>query len=132
MFGQHASRLQEPGYRDAIARCGIIVVEGFNDVIGLDAIGAPSLAIMSNKITEPQVAKIERFARALASGKETLLFDADDAGDDGAKEALWLLAQRGLDVWLGWSRAMHGGKFAGRQPENLTSDESAALFLRSH
>jgi hypothetical protein len=98
-------------------------VEGFNDVLGLDAIGVPAVAIMSNKITEHQVAKIERFAMGLAGGKAALLFDADDAGDEGSKEALWQLAQRGLDVRLGWSRTMHGGKFAGRQPENLTVEE---------
>src|SRR5439155_11770596 len=91
LFGQQASRLEEPGYRETIARCGIIVVEGFNDVLGLDALSVPAVAIMSNKITEQQVLKIERFAKALAGGKLTLLFDADDAGDAGAKEALWLL-----------------------------------------
>jgi len=123
LFGQHASRLDEPGYREAIGRYGIIVVEGFNDVLGLDAIGVPAVAIMSNKITDEQVAKVERFAKMLAGGKVTLLFDADDAGDTGAKEALWLLSQRGIDVKLGWSRAMHAGKFNGRQPENLTRDE---------
>ena len=101
-------------------RCGIIVVEGFNDVIGLDAIGVPAVAIMSNKITEQQIAKVERWSKNLAGGKVTLLFDADDAGDDGAKEALWLLAQRGLDVRLGWSKPVHGGNFAGssaREPD---------------
>ena len=61
---------------------------------------------MSNKITEHQVAKIERFAKALAGGKVTLLFDADDAGDGGAKESLWQLAQRGLDVRLVRSRSV--------------------------
>jgi 5S rRNA maturation endonuclease (ribonuclease M5) len=123
LFGQHASRLGEPGFRETIARCGIIVVEGFNDVLGLDGIGIPAVAIMSNKITEHQIAKVERFAKGLVDGKVTLLFDADDAGDEGTKEALWLLAQRGLDVRAGWSRAMHGGRFAGRQPENLTTEE---------
>lgn len=123
LFGQQASRTTEPGYRESIASCGIIVVEGFNDVIGLDNLGVPAVAIMSNKITEQQVSKVERFARTLAAGKVTLLFDADDAGDEGVKEALWLLTQRGLDVRLGWSKGMHGGKFAGRQPENLKSDE---------
>lgn len=123
LFGQHSGRLQEPGYRESIAASGIIVVEGFNDVLGLDALGVPAAAIMSNKITEQQVAKVERWSRQLAHGKVTLLFDADGAGDDGAKEAHWLLAQRGLDVRLGWSRAMHGGKFAGRQPENITAEE---------
>lgn len=123
LFGQQAGRLDERNCRGTIARCGIVVVEGFNDVIGLDGIDVPSVAIMSNKITEHQVAKVERFSKMLAGGKVTLLFDADDAGDAGAKEALWLLAQRGLDVRLGWSKAMHGGAFAGRQPEGLCASE---------
>ena len=80
LFGQQASRLQEPGYRELIARIGIIVVEGFNDVIGLDSIGIPAIGIMSNKITEGQIDKIERFARRLSGGKVVLLFDADEAG----------------------------------------------------
>lgn len=123
LFGQQGTRLDEPGYREAIAACGVILVEGFNDVLGLDGLRIPALAIMSNKITEQQISKVVRFARHLAGGKVTLLFDADEPGDAGAKEALWLLAERGLDVRLGWSRAMYGGKFAGRQPENLTLAE---------
>jgi 5S rRNA maturation endonuclease (ribonuclease M5) len=123
LFGQHGERLKEPGYRESIATCGVIVVEGFNDVLGLDAIAVPSVAIMSNHITEQQVSKIERWAKSLAGGRVSLLFDADEAGDDGAKEAHWLLGQRGLDVRLGWSRAMHGGKFAGHQPENLARED---------
>ena len=87
---------------------------------------------MSNNITDDQVAKVERFANSLAGGKVTLLFDADDAGDTGAKECLWLLAERGLDVRLGWSRAMRGGKFAERQPESLTPEDSAELLSRLH
>jgi hypothetical protein len=132
LFGQHASRLNEPGYREAVARYGIIVVEGFNDVLGLDALGIPAVAIMSNKITDEQVAKVERWARQLADGKVTLLFDADEAGDIGAREALWLFAQRGLDVRLGWSQAMHGGKLKGRQPESLTRQdwETTVSILR--
>jgi 5S rRNA maturation endonuclease (ribonuclease M5) len=129
LFGQHADRLKEPGYRESIAACGIIVVEGFNDVLGLDALGVPAVGIMSNKITEQQVMKVDRWARGLAGGKVTLLFDADEPGDEGAKEAHWLFAQRGLDVRLGWSRAMHGGAFAGRQPENITADEWEHVVL---
>lgn len=123
LFGQQATRLKEPGYRESIARHGILVVEGFNDVMGLDSIAVPAVAIMSNKITIEQLAKIERWAKSLAGGKVSLLFDADEPGDTGAKESLWLLAQRGLDVRLGWGRAMHGGNFDGRQPESLTPDE---------
>lgn len=123
LFGQQTCRLSEPGYRETIAECGIIVVEGFNDVIGLDAVGIPAVGIMSNKITEGQIAKIERWSRLLASGKVTILFDADDAGDDGAKEAAWKFLQRGLDVRLGWSQEMHAAAFKGRQPESIKPDE---------
>lgn len=123
LFGQHQSRLKEPGYRETISRCGIIVVEGLNDTMHLDALGIPSVAIMSNRITDEQVAKVERWAKSLSQGKVIILFDADDPGDNGAKEALWYLVQRGLDVRLGWSQAMHGGKFSGKQPEHLTLEE---------
>ncbi len=123
LFGQQASRLKEPGYRESIARHGIIVVEGFNDVIGLDNLGIPAVAIMSNRITEHQIEKIARWAKQLADGKVSLLFDCEQTGDEGAKEALWLFSERGLDVRLGWSQAMHGGAFKGRQPENLTREE---------
>jgi DNA primase len=98
-------------------------VEGFNDVIGLDNLGIPAVAIMSNRITDAQVEKITRWSQQLASGKVTLLFDCEQTGDDGAKEALWLLTQRDLNVRLGWSQAMHGGAFKGRQPENLKREE---------
>jgi hypothetical protein len=129
LFGQHASRLHEPGYRDSIARYGLIVVEGFNDVIGLDNLGIPAVGILSNRITEAQVDKLARWSQQLASGKVTLLFDCESTGDDGAREALWLLAQRGLDTRLGWSQAMHGGVFKGRQPEDLKHEEWNTAIL---
>lgn len=129
LFGQHASRLEEPGYRDSIAQHGIVVVEGFNDVLGLDAIGIPAVGIMSNKITEAQVAKVVRFAKNLSGGKVTLMFDANDAGQAGAREALWLLAQQGVDARLAWSKEMHGGNFANREPESLTKEEWERVIL---
>ena len=78
---------------------------------------------MSNRIAEGQVEKIVRWSKQLAGGKVVLLFDCEQAGDDGAKEALWMLSQRGLHVRLGWSQAMHGDAFEGRQPESLTLEE---------
>ena len=131
LFGQQASRLQEPGYREFISHHGIIVVEGFNDVIGLDALGIPSIGIMSNKITEGQVEKIERFANRLSGGKVVLLFDADSAGDEGAKETAWQLLQRQLDVRLGWTQEMHGGAVRDRQPESLTREEWEQIIAPS-
>jgi len=122
-FGQHGSRLREPGYREALCRHGIVIVEGFNDVIGLDNLGIPAIAICSNRITIEQTDKIAHWMRRLAAGRVSLMFDCEETGDEGAKEALWLLAERGLDVRLAWSRAMHGGRFAGRQPESLTPEE---------
>ena len=135
LFGQQSSRLEEAGYRDVIAKYGIIVVEGFNDVIALDALGIPSVAIMSNVMTEEQAAKIERFATSLANGKVLLLLDADPPGDNGAKQALWTLSQKALSVRLGWSREMHSGRFDGREPESLVTDEWQTLvrtFRTSH
>ena len=128
LFGQQSSRLKEPGYRESIARHGILVVEGFNDVIGLDNLGIPAVAIMSNRITEQQIEKIARWAKQLADGKVSLLFDCEQTGDDGAKEAVWQFVERGLDVRLGWSQGMHGGAFKGRQPENLSIEEWDAVI----
>jgi DNA primase len=81
------------------------------------------VAIMSNRITVEQVDKIERWLRQLADGRVSLLFDADGPGMDGAKEALWLLAEHGLQVRIGWPRNLHTGGFAGSQPENLTREK---------
>lgn len=123
LFGQQAARLDEPGYRELIQRCGIIVVEGFNDVIGLDNAGIPAVGVMSNRMTEMQGDKIARWARQLAGGRVSLMFDCEPSGIDGAKEALWFFAQRQLNVRLAWTPWMHAGAFVGRQPESLTLEE---------
>ena len=130
LFGQHASRLKEPGYREAISKNGIIVVEGYNDVINLDNLGIPAVAICSNRITQAQVEKINRWSQQLASGKVTLLFDCEPTGDEGAKDALWQLTQRGLNVRLGWTQEMHGGTFKGRQPECLSQTDCDILLTK--
>jgi hypothetical protein len=126
LYGQHSSRLERhTEYKELIARHGILVVEGFNDVLALDCLKIPAVAICSNRITHEQVAKVTRWAKLLAQGKVTLMFDCQDTGDEGAKEALWLFAQIAPDinVRLAWSKRMHGGKFSGRQPESLTLEE---------
>ena len=97
-------------------------------MIGLDSIGIPAVGIMSNKITEGQIEKIERFARRLSGGKVVLLFDADEAGDEGAKEAAWQLLQRNLDSRLGWTQSMYDGIFRERQPESLFREEWEQLI----
>lgn len=128
LFGQQSSRLREPGYREFIAQHGLIIVEGFNDVIGLDNLAVPSLGIMSNRMTDAQGEKITRWANQLASGRVTLMFDGEPSGVDGAKEALWYFSQQQLHVRLAWSPAMDGGAYAGKQPELLTRADVEVVF----
>ena len=129
LFGQQAGRLSEPNYREFLSRYGLVIVEGFNDVIGLDNLNIPSLGIMSNRMTEAQGEKITEWAKQLAGGKVTLMFDCEPSGVDGAREALWYFAEKQLDVRLAWSPAMYGGEFAGRQPESLTREETGTLLI---
>ena len=109
----------------------MIVVEGFNDVLALDHAGIPAVAICSNRISQEQSAKVIRFAKNFGEGRISLMFDCENTGDDGAKEALWLFAESApdLDVRLVWSQAMHGGKFAGREPESVSSEELHSFLL---
>lgn len=128
LFGQHAARLKEPGYREFIARNGLILVEGFNDVIGLDNLGVPALGIMSNRMTDAQGEKVIRFATQLGIRRVNLMFDCEATGVEGAKEALWFFAEREMDVRLVWTPTMHQGAFQGRQPETLTQAEAEKLL----
>ena len=130
LFGQQASRLQEPGYREFISQHGLIIVEGFNDVIGLDALGIPALGIMLNRMTDQQGEKIVRFAKQLGINRVNLMFDCEATGVDGAKEALWFFTERRFDIRLVWSPAMHEGEYSGQQPESLSQSEVDCMFAR--
>ncbi len=122
LFGQEASRLDEPGYRDAIADLGIVVVEGPNGVIALDAIGVPSVGLCSNQITAEQAEKIAKWSRLFSDGTVTLMLDLDQAGESGARQAAYELAQH-IRVRLAWSPTLFGGRFRGRQPDSLSIEE---------
>jgi 5S rRNA maturation endonuclease (ribonuclease M5) len=126
LFGQHAARAKEPGYRDVMREVGLIVVEGPNDVIALDALGVPAVGLCSNRLTKEQSAKLVRFAKFVSRGRVVLLLDCDPPGEAGAKEALWQLALH-CDVRLGWTATAHDGRFRGRQPESLTAEEWEAI-----
>jgi len=130
LFGQQSSRLKEPGYREFIQQHGLILVEGFNDVINLDTLSIPALAIMSNRMSEAQGEKVIRFAKQLGINRVNLMFDCDEPGTEGAKEALWFFAERQIDVRLVWSPAMHGGEFHKCQPESLNESDCDGLFRR--
>jgi hypothetical protein len=124
LFGQH--RLNDSEVQQAIKRLGhLLVVEGPNDVIRLDELAIPALAVCSNRITREQAERVAVWSRALHV-TVAVLFDCDAEGDSGAQQAVIELAQR-CPVRFGWSRLMFAGRFNDRQPEDLTWDECCDL-----
>ncbi len=121
LYGQE--QISRAEHAEVLQRLGLIVVEGFNDVLRLRQLSVPSVAIMSNRITKEQVAKVVTLAEQFAGGRISVMFDANPHGDEGAEDALWDLAQTGLDVKLVWSRSMFDGRFTDREPELLSPDE---------
>ena len=123
LYGQRASRLDEPAIAASLKQIGLVVVEGMNDVIRLDTLGVGAVGICSNRGTDEQVAKIVKFAKKVAGGRVVLMPDCDEDGEVGFKELLWQLAERDLSVRLAWSSRTEDGKFAGRQPESIQQSE---------
>ena len=70
LFGQHQFR--EEAVKERLAGIGLLVVEGSNDVIALNALGVPSVGLCSNKITAEQAAKASAMAYDLDGGVVTL------------------------------------------------------------
>ena len=66
---------------------------------------------------------VAKFAQQVANNRVLLLPDCDEQGEDGFKDLLWQMAERGLDVKIGISSQMFDGRFAGMQPEDLSSDD---------
>jgi hypothetical protein len=125
LFGQH--RLNDPANGEKLASLGLVLVEGPNDVIALDALGVPAVGLCSNTITREQAEKTAWLAIELAGGIITLMLDCDTEGENGVQQVLPMLAER-VPVRMAWSSRMHGGRFKGRQPESLVAEELTALF----
>lgn len=113
---------------DQSRQLGVIVVEGPNDVIALNALGVPAVAVCSNTITEEQAEKLAALARELGGDTVSVMFDLDREGENGAKQAILMLAER-CRVRFGWSAAISEGKFRGRQPESLSAVEWQSELL---
>ena len=105
-----------------LLKMGVVVVEGPNDAIRLNTLGVPAVALCSNTITQEQVDRIATLADDLGDGCVTLMLDNDEEGILGTHQVLPLLAEK-VPVRLAWSSTTAGGKFKGRQPENLTAEE---------
>lgn len=102
-------------------------MEGFTDRLRLHELGVMSLATMSNRMTDEQCRRLVSYADAYGGGRVGVMHDADAPGDEGAKEALWRLHELDIDAYLVWTGKKYGGKFAGRQPEQLNEAEWAEI-----
>jgi 5S rRNA maturation endonuclease (ribonuclease M5) len=128
LFG--VDRLREQGRPEQLQTLGLVLVEGPNDVIRLDTLGIPAVALCSNTITREQAVKAAQIAKELANKVVTVFLDCDEEGLNGMKQCLGYLAQL-TPVRLAWTDRMFGGKFKGKQPESLTIQEwqEVAAFL---
>lgn len=125
LYGQHLQeRLEQtPQMQDVIRDVGLVVVEGANDVMRLDALGVPAVGLMSNTATDLQVQKIAALAHQFAGGHVLIMLDCDEAGDRGAIAMMPKISLT-CSLRLAWS-AVDGrcGDFKGQQPESLSADE---------
>ena len=119
LFGQH--RLRDEEFRRRARERGLMIVPGPNDVIALEAIGAPAVGLCATAVTAEQAEKLASFSRETGS-VVTVMFDCTEEGELGACAAVVELAQR-CPVRLAWSPTTHGRVFNGRKTDSLTSDE---------
>ena len=123
LYGGLAGRLAEPHVTESLQRYGIVVVEGMNEVLRLDVLGVAAVGLGSNKATNAQIEKIVRFARDAGENRVLLLPDCDEEGEAGFQTLLWRLSEENVNVRLGWSSRMFDGRYASRQPEQITEQE---------
>jgi hypothetical protein len=119
LFGQH--RLTDEAFRGRVREVGLVVVKGPNDVIALDGLGVPAVALCSLSATLSQAEKLSACVRPVGSWL-TLMFDCTEEGELTMRQTLVELAQR-CPVRLAWSPSMHGGGFNGREAGSLTPEE---------
>ncbi|MBC8290459.1 MAG: hypothetical protein H8E37_09095 [Planctomycetes bacterium] len=122
LYGQQLSRLQEPWATVSLARYGLLLLEGFNDVVRLDDAEVLAVGLMGRTLSDPQLHNVIRWSAELAGGKVTVWGDNDSEGLSGMQEVVSKLAAH-TPVLQAWSKASHGGRFAGKEPEQLTHEE---------
>jgi len=123
LYGGQAARLEQPYVKESLARHGVVVVESANNVVRLACLGVCAVGLCSNKATEQQIEMVAKFSSQVANNRVLLLPDCDEQGEAGFKDLLWRLAEQGLSVKLGVSSQMFDGRFAGMQPEDLSSED---------
>ena len=85
-----------------------------------------TVGLCSNHATDRQTELIVERANELGVSQVVLMLDCDPEGDKGAAELAAELAKH-VRVRRPWAMDLHGGQFAGRQPESLTLAEGQRL-----
>ena len=129
LYGAEVKRLQHEAARAQLEDTGLLVLEGMNDTIALDRHGLLSVSLCTNRITEGQIQKLARWSHDLAGGKITLMLDNDSEGFEGSIDSLKKLCAH-AHVRTVWTPDCFGGKFRGKQPEDLERSELVLLFSR--
>lgn len=128
LWGQE--RISSRGVKKRLkAQGGLLIVEGPGDVIRLSQAGLLAVGLMSNQATNDQVVKIAQFAWGYADGKVQLMLDLDDEGRKGMGKLLQSLSPEAY-VRVVWTSQTNEGRFQGKQPEELTSEELVGVFSR--
>ncbi|MGZ0174323.1 MAG: hypothetical protein ACKVHE_32875 [Planctomycetales bacterium] len=81
-----------------------------------------ALTICSTTITEPQAAKVVKWANQIGNGVATVMLDVDEEGQSGSRQVVYELAKQ-CRVRLAWHPDTDDGRFRGRQPESLSFEE---------
>jgi hypothetical protein len=129
LYGAEVNRLRGETAKAQLADTGLLVLEGMNDVIAVDQLGLLSVSLCTNRITEGQIEKLSRWSRDLSGGKITLMLDNDHEGFEGSLESLKKLSAH-AHVRTVWTPDCFGGKYRGKQPEELERNDLMALFKR--
>ncbi|MEM9354716.1 MAG: toprim domain-containing protein [Pseudomonadota bacterium] len=125
LYGQEW--LDDERFTESLAKHGLLLTEGFTDRVRLHQLGVMSVSMMSNKLTDDQTRLLIAYAREKGHNRVGIMHDADTKGDEGAQDTLWRMHQAGVNAYLVWSKQMHTGKYADRQPESLSAEEWAEL-----
>ena len=127
LFGAEIERMEQPGVREQIQDTGLIVVEGFNDVIALDTNGIVSVGLCGNQVSEGQVDKLARWSEDLAEGRITLFLDNNTEGRNGTLQAIEKLSEH-VHVRTVWTPECLNGRYRDYEPEQLDEDSLLELF----
>lgn len=101
---------------------GVILVEGPNDVMALNGLGVPAVAVCSNTVTDEQADKLAALAREFGGNTVSVMFDLDREGINGSQQTILETAKR-CRTRFAWTAELAGGLFKGRQPESVTLEE---------